>query len=668
MRAVGFAFLCAVSLAAQTADPAYAFLSKAYERARALDYEAAIEGFGKAAETSPLRADIRKNLAYTLLKVGETEAARDQFAEAMRLDPSDRHVALEFAFLANETGQQRVARLVFDRVRTSNADAQVRATAEQAFQNVDRPLAEGITRWQQAVAGDPSNFSAQEELSRLAERRNDWALAALHFEAAWRIRPAERHLLYDLGRAWSEIGRAEASLSALLAASRGAEPRTAEAARSLLPDRYPYVYEFRAAIALDPPNIELRRELAYLLLEMGERQQAESEFSQIAKDAPQDMLSLVQLAFLMMKRGEIAAARPLLDKVLANGGVDEELLDRVRSALQMPKALRRREEEPKQKDAAVEARELAEKSYQAGYLKDALKYLTIVHESDPLDYPVMLKLGHASNMLKLDREAMDWFKMARYSPDPSVAGEAHRAYRNLEPQFQRFRTTTWMMPFYSSRWRNGFTYGQVKTEIKAQRSVRPYLSMRFVGDARGSTNQPYAQYLSETAFILGAGIATPVYKGLMGWAEAGAAISYLKRADQTGRARPDTRGGFSYSHARGHFLGAERPGLFYENHEDGVFVSRFNNTLLFYTQNKIGYSRGSAQFYWNANLTTDAKRRYWANFIETGPGMRFRWASLPPAMAISLDLVRGFYTINEGNPRRPNYFDVRAGLWYAFTR
>ena len=147
MRAVGFAFLCAVSLAAQTADPAYAFLSKAYERARALDYEAAIEGFGKAAETSPLRADIRKNLAYTLLKVGETEAARDQFAEAMRLDPSDRHVALEFAFLANETGQQRVARLVFDRVRTSNADAQVRATAEQAFQNVDRPLAEGITRW-----------------------------------------------------------------------------------------------------------------------------------------------------------------------------------------------------------------------------------------------------------------------------------------------------------------------------------------------------------------------------------------------------------------------------------------------------------------------------------------------------------------------------------------
>ena len=278
---------------------------------------------------------------------------------------------------------------MFDRVRKLTADGQSQATAEQAFKNVDRPLAEGIARWQQALASDAKNFSAHDERSRLAEQRNDWPLAAAHYEAAWRIRPVERRLLLDLGRAWSEMGRAESSMSALLAASRGAEARTAEAARSLLPERYPYVYEFRAAIALDPPNIDLRRELAYLLLEMGEKRPAESEFRLIAKDAPQDMLSLVQLAFLMMNRGETEAARPLLDKVLATGGVDEELLDRVRSALQMPKALKRREEEPKQRDVALEARELAEKSYQAGYLKDALKYLTIVHESDPLDYPVM---------------------------------------------------------------------------------------------------------------------------------------------------------------------------------------------------------------------------------------------------------------------------------------
>jgi Flp pilus assembly protein TadD len=668
MRAVGLALLCAVSSAAQTADPAYPVLEKAYERAKARDYDAAIAGFRRAAELSPRRTDIRKNLAYTLLRVGETEAARDQFAEAMRLDPADHHVALEFAFLANETGQQRVARLVFDRVRASATDPVQRATAEQAFQNVDRPLAEGIARWQQALESGAQNFSAHEELARLAEQRNDWTLAATHYEAAWRLRPAERRLLLDLGRAWKETGRAEQSVAAFLAASRGAEARTAEAARSLLPERYPYVYEFRAAIALDPPNIELRRELAYLLLEMGEKQQAETEFKQITKDAPDDMMSAAQLAFLMMKRGEVEAAKPLLDKVLATGGVDEELADRVRSALQLPKALRRREEEPKQRDAAAEARDLAEKSYKAGYMKDALKYLTIVHETDPLDYGVMLKLGFTSNVLKQDRQAMDWFKLARYSPDPSIAAEAQRAYRNLQPQFQRFRTTTWAMPFFSSRWNNAFTYGQVKTEIKSPLPVRPYLSVRFVGDARGSTNQPFSQYLSETAFILGGGVATPVHKGLMAWGEAGVAVSYLRRTDQPSRARPDYRGGVSYTRARGHLLGAETPGWFFENHEDGVFVSRFNNTLLFYTQNKTGYTRGNVQFYCNLNLTTDAKRQYWANFAEAGPGLRFRWAKLPPAMAISLDFMRGVYTINKSNPRRPNYYDVRAGVWYAFTR
>jgi hypothetical protein len=57
-------------------------------------------------------------------------------------------------------------------------------------------------------------------------------------------------------------------MSALLAAARGAEPRTAERARALLPVRYPYVYEFRRALGLDPKNLELRLELENLLLEM----------------------------------------------------------------------------------------------------------------------------------------------------------------------------------------------------------------------------------------------------------------------------------------------------------------------------------------------------------------------------------------------------------------
>jgi len=32
-----------------------------------------------------------------------------------------------------------------------------------------------------------------------------------------------------------------------------------------------------------------------------------------------------------------------------------------------------------------------------------------------------------------------------------------------------------------------------------------------------------------------------------------------------------------------------------------------------------------------------------------------------------VNLMRGVQTVNQGNPRGPTFFDLRAGVWYAFT-
>src|SRR6266403_716710 len=98
-------------------------LDQAYEALRAKDYAQAIAGFEHALALAPDRPSVRKDLAYTLLKVGETEAARDQFAAAMRLDPRDDQVALEYAFLCYETHREAAARRIFDRYRQSSATA-----------------------------------------------------------------------------------------------------------------------------------------------------------------------------------------------------------------------------------------------------------------------------------------------------------------------------------------------------------------------------------------------------------------------------------------------------------------------------------------------------------------------------------------------------------------
>jgi tetratricopeptide (TPR) repeat protein len=471
---------------------------------------------------------------------------------------------------------------------------------------VDRPLREGITRWQQAVAQEPANFSAHEELARLAELRDQFDLAAAEYETAWHLRPPRRDLLLDLGRVWREQGRTAQSNAALLAASRGAEPRVAETARALLPDHYPYVYEFENALQLDPTNAELRRELAYLHQAMGNTPAAAQQFEQLPERAPVAVV-----------------AQPAL-------------LDRAAPSL--------------------DAKWMGERSLEKGFLNDAARYLHSAHESDPSDFNVMLKLGWTHNMLRQDREAVRWFDLARRSPDVITAQEAAAAYRSLSATTRRVRTSAWMFPMISTRWKNAFAYAQVKAEL-LDKPVHPYASVRFIGDLRGPI-RPFVgagpQYLSERSAIFAIGVNATTWHGATPWFEIGRAISY-----QTGAGQADLRGGVSYAKT------VHRYKWFAETNDDLLYVSRFNKDTLLYSQNHAGWSVNDAiQVFWNANLNTDVKREYWANTTETGPGVRWRFQKVQ----LSVNFLRGVYLKNTGNPYRPNYNDIRIGAWYAFSR
>jgi len=656
MRVMIFLALCARAVAQSPApqsapspskepDPAYQPLTRAYDALRARDYEHAIAGFLAAIDAAPSRAAIRKDLAYTYLKTGENLLARDQFHEAMAIDPDDVQVAMEYAFLCYETKEQAQARRIFDRIRRTG-----NATAEQAFRNIDAPLAAGIERWQQALAMGGDSFSVHFELATLAEQRDQLELAAEHYEKAWRLLPDRRSVLVDLGRVWKALNRTAQAGAALLAASRGGELRAAEMARELLPGRYPYVSEFRLALDLDPANVELRRELAYLLLRMDNQDEAEREFGVLADTAPGDFLSATQLGFLLYARGDRTAAMPLFERVLA--GQDEDLANRVRAVLRMPQVVRPRPETPPQ---SIDAKVMAERSIKAGYWKDAVKYLQIAHEADPGDFDIIRQLGWSYNQLHQDALAVRWFALASKSPDPGIASEAGRAWRNLRPSVEPVRLTAWFYPIFSSRWQDFFGYAQVKAEIRTGSFIVPYASVRFVGDTRMAMGPAS---LSESSFILGVGLRTVPWRGITGWFEAGFAVSYVK-----GHMLPDYRGGVNLARA----LGGERPGWFADTTLDGVFISRFGNDFLVYSQSRAGYTVGPkafrTQFYWNGNLTFDVHGQAWANTAETGPGVRLHQGLMPASMYVTANLLRGRYL------KYPNvtFNDFRLGLWYAFT-
>jgi len=294
------------ALAQGPADPVYNTLERAYAARGqgALDEAAAL--FRQAAQLDDARADIRKELAYTLLQVGDTHGSRDAFAAAVRLDPADERTLLELSFLRYETGLPAEALAGFRSLRDSE-DAAVKSTADQTAARIEAELGGSIERWEQAVAGEPSNRSARIELGDLYARRNEAEAAAREYAAAYALPgPNPDELLLKIGRARFLAGDLDAAHGAWLLASRSPEVRIAETARDLLPERFPYANEFRAALALEPGHNGLRKELAYLLLEVGQGELALGELAAVVERDPDDMQAAAQLAFLYLEAGRAA--------------------------------------------------------------------------------------------------------------------------------------------------------------------------------------------------------------------------------------------------------------------------------------------------------------------------------------------------------------------------
>ena len=685
MRYLLLLVLACLVLPAQTQDPVAdppknseperASLNRAYELLREKKYLLAIDQLVTAIQAAPRRTDIRKELAYAYLKVGERELAREMFEQALQLEPQDLRAALELAFLCYETGQEARALELLDLVRRSG-DEESKKTAGETLARVDSALRASIEQWDAAVKQDAGNRAARLELASYLEKHREPERAAEQYLAAWRLPRRRDETLLGLARSRHDAGDGEGAVGAWLLASRSPDTRIAERARSRLPARQPFAGEYRKALELDPANTTLRRELAFLWLAVAQAGQAIQEFEAVVRQDTKDMLAAAQLGLLYMERNQPALARPLLEKVAA--GPDAGLARKAREALTKSSngssARRTPVSHRPGSETAQPHKALGEKSLALSYLNDALREFQIAHEIDPGDSDVALKLGVVHNILHDDREALRWFREAMNSDDPAVAAEAKRNYNNLAPQFQRVQVSLWTLPMFSTRYHDAFDYAQLKAELRlGSVPVHPYLSLRLVGDWKRKTGEPLPQFLSESSLIGAVGVRTSVWQGFMLWAEAGEAGSYLhKPPPGTPRLGPDYRGGVAWSRNFGASLGGESRGAFAEVNVDAVFLSRFQNNLINYWQMRHGYRLPQlgplrSQVFWNTNVTFDRLRQYYANFVELGPGVRFRVPRISPPLDVTISGLRGVYLVNEYNPRKPNYYDLRVGLWYSMA-
>jgi tetratricopeptide (TPR) repeat protein len=288
----------------------------AYAELRAGRYDAAVAGFRQALALDPELTHVRKDLAYTLLKRGDREEARDEFAAVLEREQGDEQAALEYGFLCYETRRAQTARRRFLRLRGSK-DEQVRRTAARAFEAIDKPLQEGIERWSEAIRLAPRQWSGHEELARLAEEADQLELAAEHYEHAWRLRPLQDSLLLDMARVWTALGESGKARAALTRAWREGPPRVAETAREMLRGSAPGETEvaLAAPVALES-GVEILAAAPLPAREMGERSLAGSYLNDAHR-------------YFLMAHSE----NPADDEVVYKLGVTSNLLRRDREAL-----------------------------------------------------------------------------------------------------------------------------------------------------------------------------------------------------------------------------------------------------------------------------------------------------------------------------------------------
>jgi Tfp pilus assembly protein PilF len=537
--------------------------------------------------------------------------------------------------------------------------------------------AEAITAFRQAVEATPGRSGIRKDLAYTYLKAGAREAARDQFGEAMRLAPDDAQVALEYAFLCYETRRQAEARRVFERLRRSRDPRVRAAAERAFADIDRALVEgirrWSEAVTRSPDNYSAHRELAALAEQRDELALAAEHYQAALQLRPDDQALLLDLSRVWQALGQGEQATEALRTAARSN--EPRVAEAARELLPAAAAAETtaRAAPPGRDSHRLDAREMADRSYQAGYLKDALRYLKLVHEANPADCGVMLQLGRTYNLLHQDEQAARWFAMARKSPDPNLAAQADQAYHNLRSGLAHVRATTWWFPFYSSRWKDVFSYGQVRTEFPLGRlPLRPYLSVRFIGDTRRTTSEASPQYLSESSFLLAAGLAGSPWPGLTLWAEAGTAASYLRRTD-VGRLVPDYRGGAAFTRGFGRLLGGEAPGLFFETSADAVFLSRFQNDVLLYWQNRYGYTlpalgRLEAQLLWNIHLTGDTQRQYWANFVESGPGLRWRCRGLPAGLSFTVSMLGGVYTRNLNNPRGPNFYDLRAGFAYAITR
>src|SRR5215216_5740629 len=253
-----------------------------YQRATALitlGKEAAAEAdLKRAIELRPDFARAHRGLGQLFLDRGLTEEAKRELSRAIELEPKLTGVRIYYASALIKSGE---ATRAIEHLRAAIAQGETSPLAYALLGVAEErsgALEEAMADYSRAIASDANNAPAREGRARIHESRGDFAKAVEDYSVAYRAQPSP------------EVAAKLASLHVRLG-----QPQVA-------------IQVYRALVQQRPNDLLLRAELARLLGENGQAEDAMKEMAGLIAISPRDPGLLMTAGDVYFKdKPEVAA-------------------------------------------------------------------------------------------------------------------------------------------------------------------------------------------------------------------------------------------------------------------------------------------------------------------------------------------------------------------------
>lgn len=266
-----------------TAISADALLFQAYyQRATALlglgrDSEAQAD-LKKVTELQPDFARAYRGLGQMYLDRGQVEDAKRALARAIELDPRLTGVRIYYASALLRSGEPQRAiehlRVAIEQREEVTLAYALVGVAEERLGKTSEAFAD----YSRALELDPNNATAHEGRARLFEARGETDKAIEDYSAAYRQQPS-RELAVKLAELHTRAGQAQAAIQL-----------------------------YRRLLLEKPDDLTVRIEMACLMGENGQREEAEKEIATVVAAKPKDAALLARAGDFFFKQNPAQAA------------------------------------------------------------------------------------------------------------------------------------------------------------------------------------------------------------------------------------------------------------------------------------------------------------------------------------------------------------------------